>query len=201
MRQIRRFAGTLLALVLLFQLALPAAAEAVNLKTPERRENIPFFVENLFPGDAETRVFTVQVQHKKPITLYYQAQVRPDGEKLAEVLRMRIELPEKSLTLYDGLMKEAPLELEAALTTETEVSYAITVYLDTSVGNAYQFQSLTADFCWWYAEEEPDATTPQKPEDPKTGDDSGLWLHGALMTVSGLLLFLMLKKRKKEERQ
>ncbi len=155
----RRLLALLLTLLLAMGLSATAfAAEAhtdpVRLNTPDASGNVPFYAPNLFPGDAETRDFTVRVSHREPITLYFHADIRPGSEKLAEVMMVKIELPEAAAVLYDGLMRDMPSALEHPLAAdEKEVLYRITAYLDTSVGNDYQYQSLIADFRWWYLRE------------------------------------------------
>ncbi len=164
----RRLSALLLALLLVMGLSATAFAAEVDtdtmrLNTPDESGNTAFYVTNMFPGDAETKDFTVKVDHKAPITLYYHADIRPGSEKLAEVMMVKIELPEKKITLYDGLMRDMPSALEHELAAdETEIIYRITAYLDTSAGNDYQYKTLIADFRWWYAEEteEPDPDTP-----------------------------------------
>ncbi len=156
---VRRLACLLLALLLAAGLPTTASASGIpsgsmRLNDPDTSGNTAFAVENMFPGDAETKDFTVKVNHREPISLYYHADIRPGYEKLAEVLMVRIQIPAKNITLYEGLMADMPSALEHRLTAqETEVVYRITVYLETSVGNDYQFQELVADFRWWYTEE------------------------------------------------
>ncbi len=146
--------------------AAEADSDIMKLSTPDASGNIAFAVTNMFPGDAETKDFKVQVEHKKALTLYYHADIRTGSEKLAEVMMIKIELPEKGLILYDGLMRDMPSALEHSLAAdEKEIIYRITAYLQTSVGNDYQYKKLIADFRWWYAEEidggeEPDIDSP-----------------------------------------
>ncbi len=146
------------ALVMCGQAAVFASelgTDTMRLDTPDESGNTPFYVDNMFPGDSVTKDFTVRVDHRKPITLYYHADVRPGYEKLAEVLMVKIEIPQKAELLYDGLMRDMPNSVETQLeASEKTVVYRITAYLDTSVGNDYQAKTLIADFRWWYAEEE-----------------------------------------------
>ncbi len=154
-----RALALLWSVLLAMVLSIPVFAadeETLPLDTPDESGNLPFSVENMFPGDAETRDFTVRVDHKEALTLYYHADIRPGSEKLAEVLMLKVELPEKDALLYEGLMAEMPSALEHQLAAgEKEVLYRITASLDTSVGNDHQFQTLTADFRWWYEEDAP----------------------------------------------
>ncbi len=168
------FLSLLLALLLVIGCSMTAfAAESdsdkMRLNTPDESGNTAFAVENMFPGDAETKDFTVKVNHKEPITLYYHADIRPGYEKLAEVMMVKIELPKKSIALYDGLMRDMPSALEHQLAAdEKEVIYRITAYLDTSVGNDYQFKSLIADFRWWYEEETSGGGADPDPDKPSS---------------------------------
>ena len=71
----------------------------------------------------------------------FHAEVRSGYEKLAEVLKCRVVLPESGDILYDGLMRDMPESLNVDLQTDSEVTnevyYEITAYLETSVGNEY----------------------------------------------------------------
>lgn len=161
-------------------------------------DNTPFKVTNMFPGDSETNYYCVRVSHKGDVVLRFRADVRPGYEKLAEVLRCRITLPENGKVLYDGLMRDMPESLNHALNTEkstiSEVNYEITAYLDTSVGNEYQNLSLIADFNWWV--EETDNLEP-----PKTGDKTNIVIWVIVSGIALLILILLWKKLKKEDNQ
>lgn len=170
-KQLLAFVSALLLVIGCSMTAFAAETDSdkMRLNTPDESGNTAFAVENMFPGDAETKDFTVKVNHKEPITLYYHADIRPGYEKLAEVMMVKIELPEKSNTLYDGLMRDMPSALEHQLAAdEKEVIYRITAYLDTSVGNDYQFQSLIADFRWWYEEETSGGGEDPDPDKPSS---------------------------------
>ncbi len=161
---LRRSKVLLLALLFVIGLSTKALAaemnsESVRLSTPDASGNSAFSVENMFPGDAETKDFRVEVSHTQPVTLYYRTDIRPGHEKLAEVMMTKIMLPEEGLVLYDGLMRDMPSALAHEMgAEEKEIIYRITVYLDTSVGNDYQYKSLIADFRWWYTEETQDSS-------------------------------------------
>ncbi len=141
--------------------------DTLRLRNADESGNTAFSVTNMFPGDAETKDFTIKVSHKKPITLYYHADIRPGFEKLAEVMMVKIYLPDREELLYDGLMRDMPSALACDLAAdEKEVVYRITAYLDTSVGNDYQYKSLIADFRWWFTEEAGGGGFPWFPEWP-----------------------------------
>lgn len=174
--------------------------EATLLKLHKRQEtdNVAFNVLDMFPGDSVTQNFCVRVTHSKTVTLRYHATVRPGFEKLAKVLKVRIEIPAAKKTLYDGLMKKMPSSLNHKLTASSKVThdvvYKITAYLDTSVNNDYINQKLIADFQWW-VEETGNLSSPQ------TGDDSGivLWSVVGGLTVLALLALLVVLFRKQPQ--
>lgn len=177
------------------------SALALSLSNKQDGENTAFRVENMFPGDAVTKYFRVQVSYRDTVTVRYSADVRQGYEKLAEVLKVRIELLSSDLVLYDGLMKDMPesveYKLSASGTATDELYYEITAYLDTSVGNDYQNKDLIADFRWWAEEAENLEPLPQ------TGDDTNIVPWACIAAISGLILLLLLfviKRKEEEER-
>ena len=174
----RSMAAILLAFILMTSFVPTAfAAEtteksAISLKSADDSTLLPFAVENMFPGDSVTKDVTVNVSHKGEITLHYHADIHPGYEILSEVLKIKVALPDKGTVLYDGLMLEMPSSLTQNLSaSEKSLTYRLTVYLDTSVGSVneidtdgkrYMYQSLKADFRWWFLEE----TSPDNPTDP-----------------------------------
>lgn len=172
-----------------------ANATALSLYARHPEDNVPFQVENMFPGDSETNDYCVQVSHKGNVTLRFCADIRTGYEKLAEVLKCRIVLTDSGTVLYEGLMRDMPtslnVDLSAAESKTSEVCYEISAYLDTSVGNDYMDKTLIADFRWW-VEETGELQT------PKTGDDSGVLLWSVTAAASLLLLIFLLVKSKKE---
>lgn len=170
-------------------------ASALSLHTKQPEENTPFQVTNMFPGDVETKYYRVKVSYKGDIVVRYHADIRPGYEKLAEVLNVRIRLSDSDVFLYDGLMRDMPKSLNHALytaqSTQSEIYYEITAYLDTSVGNEYQNKELIADFRWWV--EEVDNLDP-----PKTGSTTNIHLWTALAVGSFFCLLILLAKRRKE---
>ncbi len=171
-------------------------ATAISLYNRNAGDNVPFNAGNMFPGDAETKYFCVQVSYQDTVTVKYRANIRAGYEKLAEVLKCRIVLLNTGATLYDGLMRDMPASLDHSLNstegTTSELYYEITAYLNTSVGNDYQNKFLVADFHWWVDGEE------HLIEAPKTGDDSSIFLWTGLSGISLFMLILLLMKRKKE---
>lgn len=153
----------------------------------------------MFPGDAETKYFRVQVSYHDQVTVHFRATVRPGYEKLAEVMNVRVRLLTTGEIMYDGLMKTMPASVTHKLasqnTTTDTLYYEITAYLDTSVGNEYQNRDLIADLNWWV--EETGNLTPVP-----TGDTSGTVLWGLLAACSGgILVFLLAARKRREENE
>ena len=172
-------------------------AATIELYNKQPEENTPFQVGNMFPGDSETKYFRVQVSYHDKITVHYKATVSPGYEKLAEVLKVRVNLLSTGETMYDGLMRDMPESLAHKLaskkSTTDELYYEITAYLDTSVGNDYQNKDLIADFKWWVEE------TGNLDDSPKTGDTSNILLWAVLAACSGSMMILLLVVRRRKE--
>lgn len=170
-------------------------ADVIALHNKKPENNIPFQAANLFPGDAETKYYCVKVSYKDDIVVRFHADIRPGGEKLAEVLKVKISLPDTDELLYEGLMRDMPQTLDHPLYTnagtQTELYYEITSYLDTSVGNDYMNRNLIADFRWWVEEN-------NHLDFPQTGDTSNIGLWIVLASGSLFLLLILLAKRRKE---
>lgn len=151
-------------------------------------DNTPFKVENMFPGDRERKYYCIRISHKGDVTLRFHADIRPGYEKLSEVLKCRIVLPDNGEVLYDGLMRDMPDSVNHSLrtgsATTSEVYYKITTYLDTSVGNEYMEKTLIADFRWWV--EEPGEMIPAA-----TGDPYNICLWACIVSGSLFLLILL----------
>ena len=156
-------------------------AATIELYNKQPEENTPFQVENMFPGDSETKYFRVRVSYHDKITVHYKA-TRLGYEKLAEVLKVRVNLLSTGETMYDGLIRDMPESLTHKLasqkSTTDELYYEITAYLDTSVGNEYQNNDLIADFKWWVEE------TGNLDDSPQTGDTSNILLWAVLAACS-----------------
>lgn len=186
--------------------------------------NTAFRVVNMFPGDNETKNYSVKVEHKSSIVLHFSAVIRPGYEKLAEVLNCRVVLADNGEVLYDGLMRDIPETLDHLLATKKSVTnyvdYEVTAYLETSVGNEYMNKDLYADFRFWADEAEmsdliangiydPEYLTGEtdgrhwydKVEDilsSTTGDNSKICIVVIIAACSLFLLILLSIRLKKE---
>ncbi len=184
------------------QSAISASKQAATIELYDKQpeENTPFAVENMFPGDSNTKYYRVQVSYKDKVTVHYKATVRPGYEKLSEVMMVRIKLLSTGETLYNGLMRDMPesitYELTSAESTTDELYYEITAYLDTSVGNEYQNKDLIADFSWWAQE------TANLEPTPRTGSGLNIMPWIFISAVSGgVMIFLLLARKRREEEE
>lgn len=178
----------------------------LTLKKNHPEEGVPFYAENLFPGDSITKNYRVEVTFKKALTVHFEAKVQEGYEKLAEALNCRIVLKrgKGDKLLYDGPMKDLPKEsFDQTVYSSSEqhslkiLKYEITAYLDTSVGNEYQNQELKADFCWWVEGEDVKnlaSSTGTVTSDPA---ETVRWI--ALMTGTFVGIVLLRKRYKKED--
>jgi len=196
MQWIKRTTALLLAISLFFCVSTTAlAADQVT--------GVPFTVPNMFPGDSVAEEYTVTVRHRDPLTLYFGIDIPNVDNKLAEVLHVKVVLPSRGVTLYDGLMKDIPTSGVPVVLPrgENKMVYAITVTLPTSAGNEYRNLDLTVDLLWWYEQESsgggyipgpPPQVTPSE-----TGDSFSAPLYIGLGAVAlcGVAL-LVLGKRK-----
>ena len=162
-------------------------------------DNTPFNVVNMLPGDAVTQNYNVRVSHSGDVTVRFRAIIRPGYEKLAEVLKLRVELP-AGVILYDGLMRDMPRSVNHKLTasgsTTSDLEYELTAYLDTSVGNDYQNQELVADFHWWVEGKEQSHL-----DSPKTGDDSRIVIFTVAAAAASIAVIILPVWRRREARR
>ncbi len=173
------------------------SATAIALYNKQPQDNTAFTVDNMFPGDSETKYYGLQVSYHDKVTVHFGAEIRNGYEKLAEVMKVKITLLGIDEVMYDGLMKDMPQSLTYTMTsaesTTDEIYYEITAYLDTSVGNEYQSKDLIADFKWWVEE------TGNLEDAPQTGDNSNIVLWSVMTVVSFLALLILSQFCRKRE--
>ena len=133
------------------------SAISIELCNTNEYNNIPFSIENMFPGDTYTNYYCVNVSYKNKVTVNFNVDVdNKEYEKLLEVLRIKVKLLNNDSVLYGGLIKDIPGSLSYTLSsnnsTSTNIYYEITTYLDTSVNNDYQDKTLVVDFNWYVEE-------------------------------------------------
>lgn len=130
-----------------------AAGDTIILNGPDESANRVFTAENMLPGDAFSRDYVLNISHKEDIDIIFKVDFHEGSETLAEVLKLKVEIPGVK-TLYNKPMKDMPESLTYTLPgNQPSVTYRLTVYLETSVGNKYQDKELKADFEWRYMPE------------------------------------------------
>lgn len=163
----------------------------------------PFVMSNMFPGDRKIKDYIVQVSYHDSVTVHFKAELHEGSEKLAEVMRIRMSLPESGETLYDGLISDMDESVEYVLTSQNpttqDLTYEVRISLSTAVGNEYQNKSLEADFKWWIEESDEDNLDKEPGQGilGKTGDDSHvvLWALIAVIAV-GICVVINTSRRK-----
>lgn len=140
-------------------------------------DSTPFQMKNMFPGDLETKQYLLTIAYRGMVTVNFHADIRAGYEKLAEVLKCKVVLNETNEVLYDGFMRDMPDQISHRLYSDKnvvdELSYEITVSLDTSVGNEYMNKELYADFRWWAeVHNDPDDDESEDAESRPTEDET-----------------------------
>ncbi len=137
-----------------------AAGETIDLNDPDKSEFQAFSLNNMFPGDAEYKDYKLNISHKNNIDVTFNVHIRKESEKLAEVLKLKVEID--GVEKYNGLMKDLGQLTYTLPAGQRSMIYSLTVYLETTVGNKsetdrcgkrYQNQELKADFEWYYTPE------------------------------------------------
>lgn len=177
----------------------PQKVTTLRLNNRQSDTGIAFTASNLFPGDRETKTYQLEVSYHDSVTVNFHADVRSGYEHLAKVLCVKITTLPNDTVLYDGPMLDMPAQISQKLSTRVQttraLSYTITAYLDTSVGNEYQNAQLIADFRWWVTEAEN-----LGPPD-KTWDDAQILLVSAAGLFSGTMLVLFATRHKGKENE
>lgn len=172
---------------------------AVSISSEGSSASLPFSVENMFPGDAETKTYEIDVSHKASVTLAFSAALREADENLASALKFKISDPSTGQTFFDGSINDLKDPITKELNgknTSDKVYYEITGYLSTSAGNEYMDRTLIADFKWEIAED--DISNLDKP--PKTFDGSLIVIALTLLCLSAFAIVVVLFKKKKEDK-
>ena len=138
----------------LLAIGLSALAGILLFGRTERVTGFDSVTDNyIMPSSSESVYNGAAIQLCAMLTVRFRPDLRPGSEKLAEVLKCKIVLRGEDKPLYDGLMKDVVnsvnVQISSATNKTTELTYDITVYLDTSVGNDYMNRELMADFRWW----------------------------------------------------
>lgn len=170
----------------------------LHYETPEHNKSM--IAMNMLPGDSLISDYTVNVSHKEDVSLYFSMVPLKEDIKLVEVLKIKVENRDTETIIYNDAMNEMPEKLEIKLTadgeTNTKVRFRITAYLDTSVGNEYQLETMQATMTWKI--EDMDALFyPYENESVFDVDAIPLWLiivlcMLALLALTGIIAFAVI---------
>ncbi len=175
-------------------------AATIDLHKNQPSDNEKFTVENMFPGDTETKYFAVKVNHHSDVIVYFKAEVTEQTKQLADVLHIKVTHLDSDKVIYEGTFAEMSsdgygVSYETTQSTESVAYYKIEVSLPTYTGNEYQAAKLMADFDWFVKDTGP-------LDNPQTGDNSNIALWVIIMCSSfAIILILLFGKRREKERE
>lgn len=173
-------------------------AAVIELYKGQPSDNEKFKVENMLPGDSETKYFAVKMSHHADAIVYFNAVVTEQTRSLADVLHIKITHLENGKVIYDGTFANMHTEgygetFATTQSTETVAYYKIEVSLPTFAGNEYQATKLLADFTWTVKDT-------GALDSPQTGDNSNIMLYFIIMLCSfAMVIILLFTKRRERE--
>ncbi len=173
-------------------------ATVIELYNLRPSDNEKFKVENMLPGDSQTKYYAVQVSHHAKATVYFNAEVTEQTKALGNVLNIKVTQLDTCRVLYNGSFANMSsagygTSFDASGKTETLAYYKIEVSLPTSAGNEYQAAKLVADFNWSVK----DTSTL---DSPNTGDSSNIMLCFVIMCCSLAVIIILLFTKRKERK-
>lgn len=173
----------------------------IILYKDHQEDNIPFNMQNMFPGDSETRYFKVKVFYKNNVIVHYRAKIRTDDADLADELNVKVVMHQDGEEMYNGAVSNMPesltYQLSSTKSTSLELEYEITAYLDTSAGNEFQNRDVAIDFQWWVEETENLEPAQKLGLIAKTQDQLKWMFVLLIMGISGVLILLLIRKKRK----
>ncbi len=174
-------------------------AAVIELYKGQPTDNEKFQVQNMLPGDTETKYFAVKVSHHADAIVYFNAEVTEQTKNLADVLHIKVTHLENGKVIYDGTFADMNIDgygetFATTQKTETVAYYKIEVSLPTYTGNEYQAAKLMADFNWYVKDTGP-------LDSPQTGDNSNIMLYFIIMccSLAMIIILLFFRRREKED--
>lgn len=128
-----------------------AKGDDVKLSEEGDIEQIRFNVNNMLPGDSETKSFHVTVTNKKFDKVNFKADIASDNSILSDFMRISVSTPNERKPIYEGLIKDMPDKVSADVVSGEKTEFTITVTLDESAGNECQNSEIAINFSWWIA--------------------------------------------------
>ncbi len=111
-------------------------------------------VSGMLPGDSNTKYYEVKLKHEGGVVLCFRADVAKSTNQLENALNLKVENRDNGALMCEGKLADIAGRIyeESFVdgnSSDTVLTYKITVSMDTSAGNEYQNSSLTLDFNWW----------------------------------------------------
>lgn len=163
--------------------------------------------KDVMPGDSISQPITVKndASNKVKVEIYMRSLgAHEDSVDFLSQLKLRVEKSEENTMAY---MFDAAASETAQLTdwvhlgtlySGGEVNLNVILDVPVELDNAYQQQIGYLDWEFMIEEHE---IEPTDPEPPKTGDNFQIWLWLSLiiMSLSGLLILMLARKRQEKE--
>ena len=165
----------------------------IELENDGTAEKLRFSVENMFPGDSESKSFHIALKNADGKYLNFRTTVASGSNILSEALSITVNIDTMATPLYEGYIKDMPSIIQTIIEDNTDnVKYDITVHLSTSAGNEYQNEELFLDFEWWIDENDYNDEPPLYiDEQPAIDEGCCAWCFGICPWCWILLLFLV----------
>lgn len=128
-----------------------AKGDDVKLSEEGDIEKIKFNVNNMLPGDSETKSYRVTVTNKRFNKVNFSAEIVSDNTALSDFMRVSVSTPNSREPIYEGLIKDMPDKVSADVVGGEETEFTVTVTLDPSAGNECQNSEIAINFSWWIA--------------------------------------------------
>ena len=163
--------------------------------------------KDVMPGDSITQQITVKndASRKVKVKIYMRSLgAHEDSVDFLSQLHLRVEKSEENTMAYmfDAAASE-PAQLTdwvclGTLYSGGEVNLNVILDVPVELGNEYQMQIGYLD---WQFKVEEYVIEPSDPEPPQTGDEAqlGLWFGLMFMSVCGIVILILAKKREKKE--
>ena len=213
----KKLTTLLLTLVLLLNLAVPASAkssviyDAASNKfiftpgTQNHPENLFDEFQNVMPGDTLTE--EIQIRNNKAngvkIKVYLRSLgAQSESDEFLSQLHMTVKQRGKSILFDAPADQTAQLDDWVYLGTiysGGKITLDVTLEVPITLGNEFQHYRTVGYLDWEFKVDE----YPIEDSDPKTGDESNIYIYTGIMVISlsALLILLIAKKRRKKDEE
>lgn len=171
----------------------------IELGKNKPTENLPFEMNEMLPGDSETKSFNLVVHNNKPVTVNFSAAKTLEEKNYADAMKIEISSSEQGAVLFSGTFSDfikngVHLSIPKNKDNSTNLNYIITVSLDFETENKYQYGKLAVDFKWDVEEKDKEALE----KIPGTGDKTAMIVLIGVALVALSLAVVLSRSKKKE---